>query len=186
MTKTTKKERKKFWRLSEAREFCEMFGLPEPLKKFHANKHSANQRSIEWNLTFDEWWGLWKPHYHLRGHGNGKMNLCRDADQGAYEVGNVRIDTFSANMKENGQIIHLAAKVRHATKKNNGTKQPYAKHAGYVRHLFALPIGLMNPMTILAAKQELKQALMELNEELTPKRKRPTYIDFSAIVKAQQ
>lgn len=186
MSKIEKKERKKFWRLSEAREFCEMFDLPEPLKRFNSNKHNAISRGIEWNLTFDEWWALWKPYYHLRGHGKGKMNLCRDADQGAYEVGNVRIDTFSANMAENGRVIHLSAKVRRATKKNSGTKQPYSKHAGYVKHLFELPIAFMNPMAILSAKQELKQALQELNEELNPVRKRPVYIDFSAIVREQQ
>lgn len=141
-----------------------MFDLPDPLPKFYANRSGATSRGIDWKLTFDEWWGLWKPHYHLRGRGPGKMNLCREADQGCYEIGNVRIDTFAANMKENGKIIHLAAKARHT---NNAAARStrFHNHPGYIKHFFPQSVELMDPAKKLMAKQELEAALREFQIE---------------------
>lgn len=66
--------------------------------KYKAHREQASQRGIEFKLTFDEWWGLWKPHWQpvLA----GKLCMCRTNDQGAYEIGNVRIDTWQNNIRE--------------------------------------------------------------------------------------
>lgn len=69
-----------------------------PLGKYEDHKHRAKQCGIVFNLTFEQWWGLWEPHYKDRGV--GKLVMCRFNDQGGYEIGNVRIDTQANNNKE--------------------------------------------------------------------------------------
>lgn len=66
-----------------------------PQGKYLDHKHRAKQSGIEFKLSFEEWWNLWEPHWHERGIG-GKV-MCRANDEGAYELGNVRIDTQSNN-----------------------------------------------------------------------------------------
>lgn len=66
-----------------------------PRGKWLDQKMGASQRGIDFNLTFDQWWELWETHWHERGIG-GKV-MCRYADKGAYEIGNVRIDTQANN-----------------------------------------------------------------------------------------
>lgn len=74
--------------------------LREQRKKYNEHRRSAKKRCVEFRLTFEEWWGYWEPHYHLRGTTKGCMCMCRRLDQGAYEVGNVRIDYVGANGHE--------------------------------------------------------------------------------------
>lgn len=69
-----------------------------PEGKYLDHKHRAKQCGIEFNLTFDEWWEIWQPHYEDRGI--GKLVMCRFNDEGSYEVGNVRIDTQANNNRE--------------------------------------------------------------------------------------
>lgn len=66
--------------------------------KYKAHKQGAEQRGIEFKLTFEEWWSLWKPHWQE--NLQGKVCMCRNGDEGAYEVGNVRIDTWQNNIRE--------------------------------------------------------------------------------------
>jgi len=65
-----------------------------PRGKYGMQKQAARQRGIEFKLTFDEWWWLWEPHWGQR------MVMARHKDQGAYELGNVRVTTQSDNMQE--------------------------------------------------------------------------------------
>ena len=81
-------------------------GLIDQRRKYKQHKLSAAKRGIEFNLTFDEWWGLWEPHYHLRGVGKGKMCMCRTLDQGPYEINNVRIDRVENNGHEKKASNH--------------------------------------------------------------------------------
>lgn len=74
--------------------------LSEQRDRYKQHKRSAEKRGIEFRLTFDEWWELWEPYYHLRGIGKGRMCMCRELDRGAYEVGNVRIDLVQNNGHE--------------------------------------------------------------------------------------
>lgn len=69
-----------------------------PHGAYTCHKHRAKQSGIPFNFTFAEWWLLWKPHWEERGLGN--LVMCRKEDQGAYELGNVRIDSQANNNRE--------------------------------------------------------------------------------------
>ena len=69
------------------------------IQAFTQHKANAKKRGIEFKLTFDEWWDIWKPHYHNKGTSVGQFVMCRTMDKGAYEVSNVRIDTVKGNAK---------------------------------------------------------------------------------------
>jgi hypothetical protein len=73
---------------------------------YSAHKSHAKQRGIEFKMTFDEWWGIWKPHWHLRGNGVGQLMMCRTMDKGAYEVGNVRLDTQAGNARTRSYVAY--------------------------------------------------------------------------------
>lgn len=68
-----------------------------PKSKYNLHRNTAKERGIAFNLTFAEWWNLWKDHWNERGK---SMCMCRTGDTGAYEIGNVRIDTYSNNKLE--------------------------------------------------------------------------------------
>lgn len=69
-----------------------------PKGKWIAHKDRALGAGIPFTLTFEQWWELWEPHWEERGIG-GKV-MCRTADKGGYELGNVRIDTQANNNRE--------------------------------------------------------------------------------------
>lgn len=62
------------------------------------HKHRAKQSGVPFNLSFREWLGVWGG--KLSERGLGKLVMCRTDDKGAYEVGNVRIDTQTNNNRE--------------------------------------------------------------------------------------
>lgn len=64
---------------------------------YSSHKSQAKTRGVEFKLSFDEWWDIWKPHYHNRGSKVGQFVMCRKMDKGAYEVGNVSIGTVKDN-----------------------------------------------------------------------------------------
>ena len=66
-------------------------------RAFQAHKQNAKQRNIDFKLTFDEWWEVWKPHFHNRGRGKGQYVMYRTMDKGGYEIGNVYIGTVERN-----------------------------------------------------------------------------------------
>ena len=70
-----------------------------PKGKYYNHKYRAKCRSIPFLLTFEEWWGLWKDYWHMK-DGTGNLHMCRTGDEGAYEIGNVRIDTRENNLRE--------------------------------------------------------------------------------------
>lgn len=69
-----------------------------PRERYLTQKHRAKNRGIKFVISFEDWWELWKPHWHLRKKAG--MVMCRIGDSGAYEVGNVRIDTHGSNVRE--------------------------------------------------------------------------------------
>jgi hypothetical protein len=83
-------------------------GYQDPVKAYRAHAVTAGQRGIEFTLSFTEWWGLWEPHYTERGKKVGQKVMCRTRDRGAYEVGNVRIDTVQGNVDERKHILRAA------------------------------------------------------------------------------
>ena len=75
-----------------------------PTGRFGQHKSSTKQRGIEFLFTFEEWWAIWEPHWHQRGGLGHEMCMCRTNDEGAYEAGNVRIDTNVNNIKERHEL----------------------------------------------------------------------------------
>lgn len=73
---------------------------------FSQHKSGAKFRGIEFKFTFDEWWEIWKPHFHNRGVHKGQFVMCRTMDNGAYEVGNVRIDTPAGNARTRSYVAY--------------------------------------------------------------------------------
>jgi hypothetical protein len=87
-----------------------MTELQKAKKAFEKHKSNAKSRKIEFKFTFDEWWDIWKPHFHNRGYRRGQFVMCRTLDQGAYEVGNVRIDTVAGNASTR-RVVNFAKKM---------------------------------------------------------------------------
>ena len=83
-----------------ARAYASRLMLPDPRAKYTSHRARAKKRGIEFKLSFVEWWFLWKDKYHLMGCRKNDYVMCRNLDQGAYEVGNVRIDYASSNSHE--------------------------------------------------------------------------------------
>lgn len=79
-------------------------GCPDPVVAYRGHAVGAARRGIDFKLTFAEWWALWEPFYDQRGRRVGQYVMCRRGDAGAYEVGNVRIDTGAANAKEWSEV----------------------------------------------------------------------------------
>lgn len=80
--------------------------MREQRRKYKTHKNSAARRGIEFTLTFEEWWSLWEPHYHLMGTRKGCMCMCRTLDRGPYALGNVRIDLVQNNGHERKTSNH--------------------------------------------------------------------------------
>ena len=76
-----------------------------PIYKFISQRNGAKKRGIEFYLTLWEWWLIWKESgkYQKRGRCYGEYVMCRNMDEGAYEVGNVFIATCSDNLATMGK-----------------------------------------------------------------------------------
>ncbi len=70
----------------------------KPFGRYQDHKSQAISRGVPFTITFEEWWTMWEPHWEDRGIGG--LVMCRDGDQGGYELGNVRIDTQANNNRE--------------------------------------------------------------------------------------
>lgn len=75
----------------------------DPLKAYRSHKSSAERRGIPFLLTLGEWMSVWAPHWERRETEN--LSMCRTGDKGAYELGNVRIDTQKENFRERSAIV---------------------------------------------------------------------------------
>jgi hypothetical protein len=84
-------------------------------KQFHSHKGGAKHRGIPFLLTYAEWLAIWEQsgHLHERGNRKGQYCMARYGDQGAYEVGNVRIVTNAENQVEAGEA-HARGRARRA------------------------------------------------------------------------
>jgi len=69
-----------------------------PEGKYMMHKHRAKQSGIPFLISFEDWYALWKP--YLNRNDGIRYVMCRTGDKGAYEVGNVRIDTAANNNLE--------------------------------------------------------------------------------------
>jgi len=73
-----------------------------PHGKFKAQRDRAAFRGIPWELTFEQWWGIWEASgkWEKRGKTKGCYVMARRGDQGAYSVGNVFICTHAQNVRD--------------------------------------------------------------------------------------
>jgi hypothetical protein len=71
-------------------------------KKYLDHKANSKRRGISFELSFDQWWDIWTSSgkWELMGRGAGKYCMSRVGDTGPYEVGNVYINSFEANLSE--------------------------------------------------------------------------------------
>jgi hypothetical protein len=80
--------------------------MKENKLKFWSQRTKANHRGIEFNLTFEQWWDIWQQSgkWEQRGCRRGQYVMSRYNDAGAYEVGNVFIQTCTDNnlQRKNG------------------------------------------------------------------------------------
>ena len=70
------------------------------LGKYNSHKNKAKTRGVGFKLTFDEWLSVWGNNLHKMGNLSGSLQMCRTSDTGAYEIGNVRLDTTANNQRE--------------------------------------------------------------------------------------
>ena len=86
--------------IKEARAYCLERKLRDPGQAYATQRSGANERGIEWDITFDEWWGIWRPYYHMRGQGANDLCMAREGDTGPYKVGNVYLTTKLGNSRD--------------------------------------------------------------------------------------
>jgi hypothetical protein len=78
-----------------------------PKGKYIRHKANAKRRGVPFELTFAQWWRIWKRSGKWNQRGNGKAEeyvMCRVGDQGAYADGNVYIGTHAANTAERNLV----------------------------------------------------------------------------------
>jgi Sigma-70, region 4 len=70
--------------------------------EYLSQKRTAKIRGISWDLTFPEWWNIWKESgkYPMRGQHRGEYVMSRYGDHGPYHKDNVRICLATENIKE--------------------------------------------------------------------------------------
>lgn len=84
--------------IHDARSDAERRGCKDPYAAFRGHKHHAKARGVDFQLSFSEWWGIWKDHYHLRGGTRWGLCMGRFGDTGPYAIGNVYITTNRGNV----------------------------------------------------------------------------------------
>lgn len=78
---------------------CRRNGL---VRRYEQHRQNSSNRGIPFYLTFGEWLSIWEASGHINemGRGKDKFCMCRISDSGAYEVGNVHIQTIAENSRE--------------------------------------------------------------------------------------
>ena len=68
-------------------------------ERFNSQRCTSRRRGVEFNLSFDEWAWFWNGHWDKRGNKPDQLAMCRNNDEGAYELGNIYLDTNRNNSK---------------------------------------------------------------------------------------
>ena len=71
-----------------------------PRQKYWMQKVSADKRNIEWQFTFEEWYGWWGEDFDLRGCKKGQLVMARKNDLGPYHPDNVYKQECGANVSD--------------------------------------------------------------------------------------
>ncbi|CAB3784412.1 hypothetical protein LMG28138_01804 [Pararobbsia alpina] len=124
--------------VEKARAYCKERGLRDPGHAFKSQRNNAKERGIEWDMTFDEWWTIWEPYFHMRGRGTNDLCMARTGDMGSYKVGNVYLTTHLGNARD----YHAPRNAEKQRKQEQadrywGRNDPYAEaksHRAYKIH----------------------------------------------------
>jgi hypothetical protein len=71
---------------------------PELIQRYKGWKLTARQRGIECQMSMDEWWGAWFPHWGYRK--TFDLVMARHGDTGPYVVGNIYFTTRGQNCRD--------------------------------------------------------------------------------------
>lgn len=64
---------------------------------YAGHKSGAKRRGIGFELTFEQWMGIWGDKLSQRGRRMDQLGMCRINDEGPYAVGNVYLGTPARN-----------------------------------------------------------------------------------------
>ena len=64
---------------------------------FIEHRGNATRRGIEFQFTFEDWTEWWGEDFNKQGLGRDDLCMCRNGDEGAYELGNIYKATRSQN-----------------------------------------------------------------------------------------
>jgi len=69
---------------------------------FFYQRVAARYRGIDWDLTFTQWWNIWRKSgkWEQRGRRSNQYQMARYNDVGPYSVTNVRIISAEENLEE--------------------------------------------------------------------------------------
>lgn len=105
------------------------------MRAYRFQKYNTKSRTdvegkqILFNLTFEQWLGIWQESGHLHERGNKKGQYCmsRFNDLGHYEVGNVHIQPNAENSRERQLRRKLSddhkAKLVESNRRRKGSKR---------------------------------------------------------------
>ena len=89
------------------------------------SKAQAKFREEDWELTFEQYYDLWKDYWHQRGRQADDYCMTRDDVSGAWSVDNIRIITRRKHLEEQGLIRDKP--LRYTGKKSQNTDIVYKK-----------------------------------------------------------
>lgn len=117
--------------------------------KFEGQRGNAERRGIPFLLTFDQWLSIWTESGKLaeRGRGSEKYCMSRIGDCGAYEVGNVFIQSGRNNISDGNMGKHMSQETRDKiSKAHTGTSHSWSA-------------GQNNPMHRPEVKAKISEAI---------------------------
>jgi hypothetical protein len=103
---------------------------------FKVQKRAAARRGIGWELSFQEWLGIWEASGKLgqRGRCRGQWVMGRNGDVGPYAVGNVFIITHADNTRMAARTVKPAElRVVRRTDRNAWVVKRGSEHHGYFK-----------------------------------------------------
>ena len=106
-------------------------------KAYTQQKANAKQRGLEMRMSFDEWKSVWieSGFWDNRGRGSENYCMCRNNDQGHYEVGNVFIAQNKCNVSEGNLGKVVSQETRHKiSEAHTGKSHDYARGENNVMH----------------------------------------------------
>jgi ribosomal protein L37E len=91
--------------------------MKKAIQNFNAHKKSAENRGIDFNLTFDEWYNWWLNNGLDRNISQGKRNkdtlcMCRYGDIGPYSLDNIYCATAGQNSKDMTTRYSIKRKIK--------------------------------------------------------------------------